>query len=65
MIYISYKNGTPIIDSLLPYVDSPLPQKHVVTYVEGEAACIGAPKLVAPGAALSVRSVNLRHGLPC
>jgi len=43
----SYKNGTPIIDSLLPYVDSPLPQKHVVTYVEGEAACIGAPKLVA------------------
>lgn len=43
----SYKNGTPIIDALIPYVEAPLPQKHVITFVDGEPACIGEPKLAA------------------
>ena len=43
----SYKNGTPIIDLLLPYVEAPLPQKHVITFVDGDPACIGEPKLAA------------------
>lgn len=43
----SYKNGAPIVDSLLPYVEAPLPQKHVVTFVDGDSACIGEPKLAA------------------
>jgi len=43
----SYKNGAPIVDSLLPYVEAALPQKHVVTFVDGDPACIGEPKLAA------------------
>lgn len=43
----SYKKGTPIIDSLLPYVEAPVPEKHVITFTDGDAACIGMPKLAA------------------
>ena len=44
----SYKKGTPIIDSLIPYVEAPVPEKHVITFTDGDAACIGMPKLAAP-----------------
>ena len=43
----SYKNGAPLIDSLLPYVEKPAPVKHVITFTDGESACIGSPKLAA------------------
>lgn len=43
----SYKNGAPLIDSLLPYVEKPAPVKHVITFTDGESACIGCPKLAA------------------
>lgn len=42
----SYKEGKPIIDLLIPYVEEPVAQKHVVTFEDGDISCIGTPKLV-------------------
>lgn len=41
----SYKNGAPMVDSLLPYVEAALPKTHAVTFVDGDSACVGEPKL--------------------
>lgn len=42
----SYKEGKPIIDLLLPYIEEPVAKKHVITFEDGDMACIGTPKLV-------------------
>ena len=42
----SYKEGTPIIDLLLPYIEEPVAKKHVITFEDGDMSCIGNPKLV-------------------
>ena len=42
----SYKEGKPIIDLLLPYIDEPVAKKHVITFEDGDMSCIGNPKLV-------------------
>lgn len=42
----SYKEGKPIIDLLLPYIEEPVSKKHVITFEDGDMACIGTPKLV-------------------
>ena len=40
----SFKDGTPIIDSLLPYVN-PAPRSISLTFVDGDPACFAHPKL--------------------
>lgn len=42
----SYKEGKPIIDLLLPYIEETVAKKHVITFKDGNMACIGTPKLV-------------------
>ena len=42
----SYKEGKPIIDLLLPYIEEPVAKKHVITFEDVDMACIGTPKLV-------------------
>lgn len=42
----SYKEGKPIIDLLLPYIEEPVAKKHVITFEYGDMSCIGNPKLV-------------------
>lgn len=42
----SYKEGKPIIDLLLPYIEEPVAKKHVITFEDGDMACIGTQKLV-------------------
>lgn len=42
----SYKEGKPIIDLLLPYIEEPVAKKHVITFEDKDMACIGTPKLV-------------------
>ncbi len=42
----SYKEGKPIIDLLLPYIEEPVAKKHVITFEDGDMSCIGNPKLV-------------------
>ena len=42
----SYKEGKPIIDLLLPYIEEPVAKKHVITFEDGDISCIGNPKLV-------------------
>ena len=42
----SYKEGKPIIDLLLPYMEEPVAKKHVITFEDGDMSCIGNPKLV-------------------
>lgn len=46
----SFKNGQPLIGVLKEYVEQekPLPKKHNIVFADGDAACIGAPKLAAP-----------------
>ena len=44
----SFRDGTPLIPALLPYVGAPAPQKYTVTFEEGDEACFGAPKFFAP-----------------
>ena len=44
----SYKEGKPIIDLLLPYIEEPVAKKHVITFEDGDMSCIGNPKLVSP-----------------
>ena len=44
----SFRDGTPLIPALLPYVGAPAPQKYTVTFEEGDEACFGSPKLFAP-----------------
>lgn len=42
----SYKDGTPIIDSLYPHIESALPrEKYTISFQEGDPDCIGEPKL--------------------
>ncbi len=44
----SFKNGTPLIDSLLPYVSAEKePDKYTFTFTQGDLACIGHPKYYA------------------
>ena len=33
---------------MIPYVEEPVAQKHVVTFEDGDISCIGTPKLVSP-----------------
>ncbi len=42
----SYKEGKPIIDLLLPYIEEPVAKKHVIKFKDGDMSCIGNPKLV-------------------
>ena len=44
----SFKDGTPLIPALLPYVGEKVPQKYTITFEEGDEACLGSPKCVAP-----------------
>ena len=44
----SFRDGTPLIPALLPYVGTPAPWKYTVTFEEGDEACFGSPKLFAP-----------------
>lgn len=44
----SFRDGTPLIPELLPYVGEKAPQKYTITFTEGEANCIGTPKCFAP-----------------
>ena len=41
----SFRNGAPLIDSLLPFVGAPKPVVHEITFTSGDSACIGHPKL--------------------
>lgn len=43
----SFKNGKPLIESLMPYVENKtVPEKVTLTFVKGDLDCIGEPKLV-------------------
>ena len=44
----SFRDGTPLIPELLPYVGEKAPQKYTITFTEGEFNCIGTPKCFAP-----------------
>lgn len=44
----SFRDGTPLIPELQPYVGQRPPQKYAITFTEGEESCIGAPKRFAP-----------------
>lgn len=46
----SFKDGNPLIDSLIPYLESEsnTPQTVTVTFKQGEASCFGNPKIFAP-----------------
>lgn len=47
----SFKAGTPLIDSLIPFAEeqaAPRPQKVTVTFTQGEDECVAHPKSVAP-----------------
>ncbi len=40
----SFKDGTPIIPELLPYVETKAPEKYTVTFTAGDPHCFGKPK---------------------
>lgn len=44
----SFRDGTPLIPELLPYVGEKAPQKYTVTFEEGDPSCLGSPKRFAP-----------------
>lgn len=44
----SFKNGTPLIPSLVPYVGDSTMQTHLIRYQDGDPACEGNPKRLAP-----------------
>lgn len=44
----SFRDGTPLIPELLPYVGEKPLQKYTITFHEGDANCLGSPKCVAP-----------------
>ena len=47
----SFRDGTPLIPELLPYVDSDpakKKEKYEITYIEGDGLCFGNPKWFAP-----------------
>ena len=44
----SFKEGTPIIPELLPYVEKKAPEKYTVTFTAGDSQCFGNPKWFAP-----------------
>ena len=45
----SFKEGTPLIDALIPYVESDAASQTVsVTFTEGDPSCFGNPKIFAP-----------------
>ena len=39
----SFKNGTPLIPSLVPYVGDSTMQMHLIRYQDGDPACEGNP----------------------
>ena len=41
----SFRNGTPLIPSLLPFVEQPRPKTHMLTFTDGEPNCISHPRL--------------------
>ena len=43
----SFRDGRPLIDALKPYVGDAPKAKTTVTFVEGDATCIGSPKRLA------------------
>lgn len=43
----SYKAGKPLIKELEPYVDYSMKSKVTITFEEGDAKCLGEPKLMA------------------
>ena len=43
----SFRDGRPLIDALKPYVGDAPKAKTTVTFVEGDATCIGGPKRLA------------------
>lgn len=43
----SFKNGAPIIPSLMPYVDENVARMHVIRYQDGDPICEGEPKHLA------------------
>ena len=44
----SFRDGTPLIPELLPYVGEKPAQKYTITFTEGDESCIGMPKRFAP-----------------
>ena len=44
----SFKDGTPLIPELLPYVEEKKPEKYTVTFQAGDAHCFGHPRWFAP-----------------
>lgn len=44
----SFKDGTPIIPELLPYIDETARKQYKVTFTEDGEECIGSPKRFAP-----------------
>ena len=44
----SFKDGKPLIPELLPYVGELPPQRYIITFDEGDDACLGTPKCFAP-----------------
>lgn len=44
----SFRDGSPLIPELLPYVGEKAPQKYTVTFEEGDPSCLGSPKRFAP-----------------
>lgn len=43
----SFRNGTPLIKELEPYVESPKPKTVSITFTQGTEECIGKPKMMA------------------
>lgn len=44
----SFKDGTPIIPELLPYINESAQKQYKITFTENDDACIGSPKRFAP-----------------
>ena len=44
----SFRDGSPLIPELLPYVEGKKPDKYSVSFTEGDPLCFGKPKLFAP-----------------
>ena len=42
----SFKSGIPLIDSLLPFIEAPKPEKYTITFTSGDDSCISEPRLV-------------------
>ena len=44
----SFREGTPLIPALLPYVEQAPKQKYTITFSAGDKECFGNPKRLAP-----------------